>query len=322
MNVMIDPAMYTIIDAGIIIESLRFYKDVIQLCQNGVIRVCLSRTLREKLFSYKRCPFPINLSIIEDKNDREIANSINTLFLKTILNHECDVEIDNCKGNQEFLIFDIDSKNIDKNSLDESTQEMLWILLRRCYSKHPVIDNRVLSNINVGIKIIEKCSCQDISTFSQEIEFVDTSVFIDETIISKEELCRIIKKGKIEVVPNPPVETDGTHHLGTLQKKPKSLKDLSRNSKTVLKILAAKFGLSKIHLRDYSSGSLYEVGTLELIEYTNNSDVGMITCNLYCDDGKKRKCQLYFPVEITELLYKSFKSKISYDELIDLVQRI
>lgn len=304
-HVLIDPYMFTISDLEDVKNNIVFFQNIITLSSEKIIKVYMDSECQTKLMTFNYCPFQINDELLN--SDRRLKIEVTLLrnlfmkFLSSIVILDpgicCNYEV--CCGNLQLI------PNFDYYKYDQYFS-IFHLILLVCCDKEKELDNYFLIgnhyklfNMNDSIKLI--CSCK-IKSFEKEITWVSDSIFIDDKVKIINLIKKYRKSSPIEYIEKPEVVRND-HHCPYQANQPINyFSDIRWKNKQLL-VELRKLNLIKVHLLDYRCSSKYLVGEILLKEIHNYN----ITCTIQFDDGYMVNAVLYFPSELSTILYEYFK---------------
>ena len=326
MSVLIDPYMFELSDAQEIGDNISFFLKMIRLCkkQDGTqrVRILLYKGMIERMYQRAIQPFPINIQMITDPDLRKTIMQINHSFNNALIESIESVDIEECGGEQEFIIRDGNGISEDGNYY-----EMFCTLLIPCYSREIEIEDRILTGIkkdgkHIGDSFQIECKCS-------KCEYIKVCVFsgIDEFISMKEKVIELFKekkkKGDIPRVDSVSAEMGEHHnHVQADGKKFSTLNELSFKNKRVLKLLQ-EVGLNKIIFGRFTSKGVKETGTMSINNIDEKNTQDIVTVKFNAETGFQLVTDLYFPKGIGRLLSDYFKTdQMTYQNVTELLEKI
>ena len=326
MSVLIDPYMFELSDAQEIEENISFFLKMIKLCtkRDGTTRlhILLYKGMIERMYQRSIQPFPINIQMITDPDLRKTIMQINKSFNNALLESIESIDIDECVGEQEFVI-----KDENGISEDSNYYEMFCTLLLPCYSHEIEIEDKILTGIkkdgrHIGDIFQIECKCS-------KCEYAKTCVFsgIDEFVSVKEKVIELFKekkrKGDIIKVDSVSAEMGDHHnHVQADGKKFSTLNELTAKNKRVLKLLQ-EVGLNKIIFGRFTSQGVKETGTMSIFNIDENDTQDIVKVKFNAETGFQLVTDLYFPKGIGRLLNDYFKTdQITYQNVTELLEKI
>ena len=298
MNIIIDPYMLELEDEEEIKQNISFFRVLIFLSRLNRIRVFLYKDLVEKMLCREVKPFPIHIGKIRDDNLKAALLSINTLFVSAVMNNITPIDVEACKGEQDFAV-ESDERRVENIlNTDDKYFELLSILLQQCYNSGMVLSNTIVKGeIRRGLEISDEfrlncqCYCQKYDG-KYCIDIIDKFASdVDKAYIK---LDQIIMENGITCVSNPEIVRGKHHNFLQANSNFSTYDGLSRVNKAVISLLR-RFGLSKIIFGEFHEDSSYPQGTIVTndIQIVDGGDI--VKGWLYAETGYKNHVDLYFP---------------------------
>ena len=326
MNVLIDPYMFELSEVQEIENNISFFLKLIQFCRKQSpergFQILLYKGLMDRMYRRALQPFPIDIHVVQDDDLRDTIMQINSLFNNTLIKYVESVDIDECGGEQDFVVK-------DENTIldDDNYYEMFCTLLIPCYSDQVHIEEKILTGIKkngkqIGDSIRLECICTQ-KEYTKECVFAD----IDELIPEREKVIDALKKkkenGEIPIADEVVAEIGDHHnHVQSNGKSFKSLKELSLKNKRILKLLQ-ELGLSKVIFGRFTSQGVKAAGTMNIhhVVKTEQNDIVIVKFN--SETGFQLLTDLYFPKTIGKLLFKYFETRqMTYQTVEELLEQL
>ena len=326
MSVLVDPYMFELSDTQEIYDNISFFLKMIQLCtkrdSTSRVHILIYKGMFERMCQRSIQPFPINIQMIKDPDLRKTVMQINRSFNNALIGFIESVDIDECAGDQEFVV-----KSGNGIAEDDNYYEMFCTLLLPCYSHEIEIEDKILTGIkkdgkHIGDDFQIECKCS-------KCEYIKACVFsgIDEFFSGKEKAIELFKekkkKGIVHRVDSVSAEMGEHHnHVQADEKKFRTLNDLSAKNKRVLKLLQ-EVGLNKIIFGRFTSQGVKETGTMSIYNIDEKDTQDIVTVKFNAETGFQLFTDLYFPKGIGRLLYDYFKTdQMTYQNVTELLEKI
>lgn len=202
MSVLIDPYMFELSNEQEIRDNITFFMNVIKIAsypeKSKRISIAVYSGMIEKMQKRAIQPFPIQLSMIQDKDLKSTIMQLNNSFSNALIRFVENIDIDECVGNQEFVV-----RNDEKMSEDDHYFELLSTLLVPCYSETVDLDSKILTgNKENGKQIGDTfelvCNC-DTREYQKTCSFISVDDLVSDKDKVIQELKQKKKKGGIPV---------------------------------------------------------------------------------------------------------------------------
>lgn len=326
MSVLIDPYMFELSDAQEIENNISFFLKMIKLCtkqdSNQRLQILLYKGMVERMCRRTIQPFPINIQAILDSDLRKTIMQINTSFNHALIEAIESIDIDECSGEQEFVI--TDEKGMSE---DDNYYEMFCTLLIPCYSHQTHIEDQILTGIkrdgkHIGDKFQIDCTCSECK-YTKKCVFSGIDDFISEEEKVIDSLKEKKKNGEIPVVNSVLAEMGDHHnHVQANAKSFSTLSDLSLKNKKVLKLLRY-LGLNKIIFGRFTSQGIKEAGTMSIYSVDEKETQDIVTVKFNAETGFQLMTDLYFPKGVGRLLFKYFNTnQMVYQNVSELLDKL
>ncbi|XCP86917.1 hypothetical protein ABXS75_09035 [Roseburia hominis] len=326
MSVLIDPYMFELSDAQEIETNISFFLKMIKLCtkqdSKHRLRILLYKGMIERMCRRTIQPFPINIKTIMDSDLRKTIMQINTSFNHALIEVIESIDIDECSGEQEFVI-----TGGNGISEDDNYYEMFCTLLIPCYSHQIHIEDKILTGIkregkHIGDKFQINCICS-VCEYTKKCVFAGIDDFISEEEKAIDLLKEKKKNGEISVVNSVSAEMGDHHnHVQANGKSFSTLNDLSLKNKKVLKLLQC-LGLNKIIFGRFTSQGVKATGTMSIYSVDEKETQDIVTVKFNAETGYQLMADLYFPKGIGQLLFKYFNTnQMMYQNVSDLLDKL
>lgn len=241
MSVLIDPYMFELSNEQEIRDNITFFMNVIKIAsypeKSKRISIAVYSGMIEKMQKRAIQPFPIQLSMIQDKDLKSTIMQLNNSFSNALIRFVENIDIDECVGNQEFVVC-----NDEKMSEDDHYFELLSTLLVPCYSETVDLDSKILTgNKENGKQIGDTfelvCNC-DTREYQKTCSFISVDDLVSDKDKVIQELKQKKKKGGIPVSTIVTASIGSHHnHVQANRKKFSELDELSSQNKIVLRLL-------------------------------------------------------------------------------------
>ncbi len=290
MNVLIDPKMFALKSEKDIKDNIDFFDQLIALSNSGEISVCLYKEIIEGILHREICPFPIKISEIKDTALRETILILNASFVKAVMNHYIELDIDHCCGEQEFIT------DREELAAQDDYFALFSMLIVPCYLPIAIEDKVLTGKSREGLQAGEEikilCSC-GAKRFERTYQWKEPFQLLSAQQRALTELKKVICQNIISFCENP--ETiKGDHHNRIQPEDFKNFKELCAKNKRVLSLLRY-FGLSKIYFENFSIDTSCEVGTIKICSVREGENSEIITGWLYGCLDFRILVELYFP---------------------------
>ena len=318
--------MFELTEEDEIKKNISFFQELIKLCMHSNTEqnfsVVLYKGMIDKMNQRSIQPFPIKLEVIQDRDLKDTIMQINRSFNNALLNFIESIDIDACKGDQNFEITE-NREILD----DDKYYEMLCTLLIPCYMAQTVIDDKILTGQKakgrqIGDKFQITCSCSE-KRYIKNCMFADLDAFISQKSKVIKALKVKRKKGEIPIVKSVPAEMGKHHnHVTPDGKSFDSLNKLSYRNKSVL-ILLQKLGLFNVVFGRFDKNEIKTIGTMSIYSVTETEIQDIVRVRFFAETGFRIDTDLYFPKGIGKLLYQYFqKEQLVYKNVYELVEQI
>lgn len=326
MSVSIDPYMFELSNEQEIRDNITFFMKVIKIAsypeKSKRIPIAVYSGMIKKMQNRAIQPFPIQLSMIQDKDLKNIIMQLNNSFSNALIRFIENIDIDECDGNQEFVVF-----NDEEMTEDDYYFELLSMLLVPCYSETVDLDSRILTgNKENGKQIGDTfelvCNC-DIREYQKTCKFI----CVDDLVSDKDKVIQELKQKKRSgeiPVSDTVMANIGSHHnhVQADRKKFSELDDLSSQNKIILRLLK-ELGLFKIIFGRFTSNGVKAIGTMSIQNVESKDSQDILTVNFSAETQMVIETFLYFPKEIGELLKRYFKSEqLTYQAVENMIEKI
>ena len=108
MSVLIDPYMFELSNEQEIRDNIAFFMKVIKIAsypeKSKRIPIAVYSGMVEKMQKRAIQPFPIQISMIQDRDLKSAIIQLNNLFSNALIRFVENIDIDECDGNQEFVV--------------------------------------------------------------------------------------------------------------------------------------------------------------------------------------------------------------------------
>lgn len=312
-NVLIDPKMFMLQTENAAEKNIDFFLDVISLCNEGQISVCLYQEVVDLLNKREINPFPINISDIKDPQFKSALLQLNSSFVRTVMNNYVFVDIDECKGGQEF--------ETSRHDLDETSEYYAFfgMLLTPCYSNRNLSDKILVGEADEGIVQGEQveitCSCENMR-YKKIFSWVSPWNYLSEQQKAKA-LLRKLVSNKMLYVESPEVKK-GQHHNHIQKNDFNCYEELAAKNKRVITYLR-RLGLYKIIFADFAPDTTYEYGAIKINDVEETSDSDIVIGWLYACLDFRIKVNLYFPKGIGVELRRYSRGALLQKEVEELI---
>lgn len=311
----LSPELFEINNEKNIDDYLEVFDEIRLLMEEQEIEIIMYKTLYDKLLNRGKKLFPINVSVIENRENRIKIENYNNDYLKVIANRFKVRDIEQCAGNQDFTV-------IDNKSIQEKYYDFCSILLTNCYyindKSNRIITNKHAKSFCVKKKIILKCQC-DIKKENQ-IEF--DCVLMSSLGTRKYRIIQELKK-KLPTVKiyNDPIAKMDKHHNHVQRYKFKKLSDLGYESAKVLKKLR-EMGLYDIRFRGVERAIHGIVGEIYDCKLEEREQVDVIIGLFRSRMNLMVWVDLYFPVGIGKLIDEYLDHQLTLENVDKLLNRV
>lgn len=307
-NVLIDPYMFYIKDEKHIKDSIDFFDAIAELCLMGNVSICIYKDIFEKINNRGINPFPIKISDIQDRNLKEKIVTMNNIFCGLLLKNFVCIDIDECKGEQEFRICP------EELAEDSKYYELCSIILCQCYNEKVKFEDIVITNSINGklvlgqeINVCCTCSCK---TFDISLKVAEPNTLFSEEYWALHNIEKILSFNSELYVDNP-VTVRGQHHNELQDKEIHCFADLKRKNKRVLAMLRS-FGLSKIIFGKFRPDTSVSVGDIIKCSVTKGTEADIVQGEFYSYTGFQFDVDLYFPKGMGQALCNYTKNEFTY----------
>lgn len=326
MSVLIDPYMFELSNEQEIRDNIPFFMKVIKMAsypeKSERIPIAVYSGMIEKMQKRAIQPFPIQLSMIQDKDLKNTIMQLNNSFSNALIRFVENIDINECSGNQEFVV-----SNDEKMTEDDHYFELLSMLLVPCYSENVELDSKILTgNKENGKQIGDTfelvCSCY-IREYQKTCKFISVDDFVSDKDKVIQELKQKKRNGGIPVS-NTVRASMGSHHnyVQANKKKFSELDDLSSQNKIVLRLLK-ELGLFRIIFGEFTPNGVKIIGTMSIQNVDSKESQDIVTVKFSAETQMVIEAFLYFPKGIGELLKRYFKSEqLTYQAVENMIEKI
>ena len=265
MSVLIDPYMFELSNEQEIRDNITFFMNVIKIAsyseKSKRIPIAVYSGMIEKMQKRAIQPFPIQLSMIQDKDLKSTIMQLNNSFSNALIRFVENIDIDECDGNQEFVV-----RNDEEMTEDDHYFELLSTLLVPCYSETVDLDSKILTgNKENGKQIGDTfelvCNC-DTREYQKTCNFISVDDLVSDKDKVIQELKQKKKNGGIPVSSTVTASIGSHHnHVQANRKKFSELDDLSSQNKIVLRLLK-ELGLFRIIFGKFTPNGVKAIGTM------------------------------------------------------------
>lgn len=326
MSVLIDPYMFELSNEQEIRDNITFFMNVIKIAsypeKSKRISIAVYSGMIEKMQKRAIQPFPIQLSMIQDKDLKSTIMQLNNSFSNALIRFVENIDIDECVGNQEFVVH-----NDEKMSEDDHYFELLSTLLVPCYSETVDLDSKILTgNKENGKQIGDTfelvCNC-DTREYQKTCSFISVDDLVSDKDKVIQELKQKKKKGGIPVSTIVTASIGSHHnHVQANRKKFSELDELSSQNKIVLRLLK-ELGLFRIIFGKFTPNGVKAIGTMSIQNVDSKDSQDIVTVNFSAETQMVIETFLYFPKGIGELLKRYFKSEqLTYQSVENMIEKI
>ena len=326
MSVLIDPYMFELSNEQEIRDNITFFMNVIKIAsypgKSKRISIAVYSGMIEKMQKRAIQPFPIQLSMIQDKDLKSTIMQLNNSFSNALIRFVENIDIDECVGNQEFVV-----RNDEKMSVDDHYFELLSTLLVPCYSETVDLDSKILTgNKENGKQIGDTfelvCNC-DTREYQKTCSFISVDDLVSDKDKVIQELKQKKKKGGIPVSTIVTASIGSHHnHVQANRKKFSELDELSSQNKIVLRLLK-ELGLFRIIFGKFTPNGVKAIGTMSIQNVDSKDSQDIVTVNFSAETQMVIETFLYFPKGIGELLKRYFKSEqLTYQSVENMIEKI
>jgi hypothetical protein len=326
MSVLIDPYMFELSNEQEIRDNITFFMNVIKIVsypeKSKRISIAIYSGMIEKIQKRAIQPFPIQLSMIQDKDLKSTIMQLNNSFSNALIRFVENIDIDECVGNQEFVV-----RNDEKMPEDDYYFELLSTLLVPCYSETVDLDSKILTgNKENGKQIGDTfelvCNC-DTREYQKKCSFVSVNDLVSDKDKVIQELKQKKKKGGIPVSTIVTASIGSHHnHVQANRKKFSELDELSSQNKIVLRLLK-ELGLFRIIFGRFTPNGVKAIGTMSIQNVDSKDSQDIVTVNFSAETQMVIETFLYFPKGIGELLKRYFKSEqLTYQSVENMIEKI
>lgn len=326
MSVLIDPYMFELSNEQEIRDNITFFMNVIKIAsypeKSKRISIAVYSGMIEKMQKRAIQPFPIQLSMIQDKDLKSTIMQLNNSFSNALIKFVENIDIDECVGNQEFVVC-----NDEKMLEDDHYFELLSTLLVPCYSDTVDLDSKILTgNKEKGKQIGDTfelvCNC-DTRGYRKICSFIR----VDDLVSDEDKVIQEFKqKEKNGGIPVSTIVTAsiGSHHnhVQADRKKFSKLDELSSQNKIVLRLLK-ELGLFRIIFGRFTPNGVKAIGTMSIQNVVSKDSQDIVTVNFSAETRMVIETFLYFPKGIGKLLKRYFKSEqLTYQSVKNMIEKI
>ena len=326
MSVLIDPYMFELSNEQEIRNNIAFFMNVIKIAsypeKSKRISIAVYSGMIEKMQKRAIQPFPIQLSMIQDKDLKSTIMQLNNSFSNALIRFVENIDIDECDGNQEFVV-----RNDEEMTEDDQYFELLSTLLVPCYSETVNLDSKILTgNKENGKQIGDTfelvCNCYA-REYQKTCNFISVYDLVSDKDRVIQELKQKKKNGEISVS-STVIASIGSHHnnVQANRKKFSELDDLSSQNKIVLRLLK-ELGLFRIIFGKFTPNGVKAIGTMSIQNVDSKDSQDIVTVNFSAETQMVIETFLYFPKGIGELLKSYFESKqLTYQAVENMIEKI
>ncbi len=326
MSVLIDPYMFELSNEQEIRDNITFFMNVIKIAsyseKSKRIPIAVYSGMIEKMQKRAIQPFPIQLSMIQDKDLKSTIMQLNNSFSNALIRFVENIDIDECDGNQEFVV-----RNDEEMTEDDHYFELLSTLLVPCYSETVDLDSKILTgNKENGKQIGDTfelvCNC-DTREYQKTCNFISVDDLVSDKDKVIQELKQKKKNGGIPVSSTVTASIGSHHnHVQANRKKFSELDDLSSQNKIVLRLLK-ELGLFRIIFGKFTPNGVKAIGTMSIQNVDSKDSQDIVTVNFSAETQMVIETFLYFPKGIGELLKRYFKSEqLTYQTVENMIEKI
>jgi hypothetical protein len=312
-NVLIDPKMFMLQTECAAEKNIDFFCNVISLCNEGQILVCLYQEVVDLLNKREINPFPINISDIKDQKLKSALLQLNGSFVRTVMNNYIFVDIDECKGGQEFTT--------SRHDLEETSEYYAFfgMLLTPCYLNKNFSDKVLVGETDEGVVQGEQveitCSCES-KHYKKVFSWISPWNYLPEKQKAKELLRKLVSNKKLYI--ESPEIKKGQHHNHIQKNDFNCYEELAAKNKRVITYLRW-LGLYKIIFADFAPDTTYEYGSIKIIDVEETSDSDIVIGWLYACLDFRIKVNLFFPKGIGTELRRYSKGELLQKEVEELI---
>ena len=326
MSVLIDPYMFELSNEQEIRDNITFFMSVIKIVsypeKSKRISIAIYKGMIEKMQKRAIQPFPIQPSMIQDKDLKAIIMQLNNSFSNALIKFVETIDIDECDGDQKFAVH-----NDKEMSEDDLYFELLSTLLVPCYSETVDLDSKILTgNKEKGKQIGDDfelvCNCEN-----REYRRICKFISVDDLVSDKDKaihnLKQKIKNGEIPVSSMVAASMGSHHnHVQADGKKFTKLDELSAQNKRVLRLLK-ELGLFKIIFGRFKPDGVKAIGTMSIQSVASYDSQDIVAVNFSAETQMVIETLLYFPKGIGVLLKRYFESEqLTYQTVKNLIEKI
>lgn len=326
MSVLIDPYMFELSNEQEIRDNIAFFMKVIKIAsypeKSKRIPIAVYSGMVEKMQKRAIQPFPIQISMIQDRDLKSAIIQLNNLFSNALIRFVENIDIDECDGNQEFVV-----RNDEEMVEDDHYFEMLCTLLVPCYTKNVELDSKIITGHKetgkqIGDTFELFCDCEN-HEYQKQHRFTSIDDLVSDKDKVIDELKQKRKSGEISVSNIVPAVMGSHHnHIQANRKKFSELDDLSSQNKAVLRLLK-ELGLFKIIFGDFTPNGVKAVGTMSIQDVASKDTQDIVTVKFSAETQMVIETFLYFPKGIGGLLRRYFKSEqLTYQAVYNMIEKI
>lgn len=295
--VLIDPDMFMLQKEEEVVQNIGFFRKVSDLCNSGCVSICLYKEIMDCISNRSIYPFPIDINKVNDRGLKEQLLILNNSFTTGIINNYTEIDIDSCKGPQEFTT---DRKDLEKN---DTYYTFINMLLTPCYSAQNITEKILVGKKAEGIRegemILISCGCEN-KEFGRTYIWVSPDDMMSGQQRAVEKLRSILKEKK-ELFISSPQTIKGDHHNHIQSTDFNCYEQLAAKNKRVLNYLRY-FGLSKIYFNEFTPDKSRETGTIKITKVDKGTGSDIVTAWLFGCDEFRILVELYFPQGIGDAL--------------------
>lgn len=312
-NVLIDPKMFALQTEDAAKNNIDFFRNIIALCNEGQISVCLYKEIIDQLYEREITPFPLNIADVKDASLRDALLQLNYSFVQAIMNNYVLVDIDECNGLQEF--------NTNKENLQNTSEYYAFfgMLLTPCYSEIELSDKVFVGKKDEGVirgeQVEIECECET-HHYIKVFSWISPFDYLSEQQKAQEALRKLIIEKDLYV--KSPEVKKGQHHNHIQNDDFNCYEELATKNKRVINYLR-HLGLYKIIFADFAPDTKYEYGAIKIINVEVTADSDIIEGWLYACLDFRIKVMLYFPKGIGVALNKYSNGELLQKGIEELV---
>ncbi len=310
-NILIDPYMFELSDEQEIKENIRFFQEIIRLCESNRINVYLYQTLYDRIKSGSTRLFPVDVSELRDPFLKRQVLIVNGNFLHAILNTIRPIDIGDC--------FDIANVTSGYAEIDEDAlyYELLSILISPCYMANFILEDKVLTGVkangkSIGSKFYVRCNCKN-KEFNRDYLFTSIDQFISAKDKAFYNLQEAAKNKIITFIENPQV-TRGDHHNHLQAKDFNRFDQLSRKNRGVLNLLRF-FGMKRIIFEDFHPDQGKIIGSIKVNKVVQADSQDIVYADFFAETGFRYGVRIFFPNDVGQDLFTYLDGNFNYQNI-------